>query len=107
MSETSQISLFGTEGVDSLQKNGFRSTANAVAEIVDNSIQAKSENVQIILSSKNPDATIMLTDGLIVFSSFMRSKPVILGIFWSVMTKSKFIFLKRSNAWTGFSSEKT
>ena len=66
MSENSQISLFGTEGVDSLQKNGFRRTANAVAEIVDNSIQARSENVQIILRSKNEGGYQRVKDVLII-----------------------------------------
>ena len=48
-----QIPLFGASGVDSLRDNGFKNTAYAVAEIVDNAIQAKATKIDIYLVSQN------------------------------------------------------
>ena len=48
-----QIPLFGASGVYSLRDNGFKNTAYAVAEIVDNAIQAEATKIDIYLVSKN------------------------------------------------------
>lgn len=41
--------LMGTDNILELQDNGYKSTVSAIAEIIDNSIQADSENVDIII----------------------------------------------------------
>lgn len=41
--------LMGTENILELQDNGYKSTVSAIAEIVDNSIQADSKNVDIVV----------------------------------------------------------
>jgi len=48
-----QIPLFGASGVDSARDNGFKNTAYAVAEIVDNAIQAEATKVDVYLVSQN------------------------------------------------------
>ena len=48
-----EIPLFGASGVDSLRDNGFKNTAYAVAEIVDNAIQAEATKIDIYLVSQN------------------------------------------------------
>ena len=41
--------LMGTDNILELQDNGYKSTVSAISEIVDNSIQANAENVDIII----------------------------------------------------------
>ena len=44
-----QCTFFDPRGVFSLKKNGYRHTSTALAELVDNSIQAGAKNVEIVL----------------------------------------------------------
>ena len=46
-----QIPLFGASGVYSLRDNGFKNTAYAVAEIVDNAIQAEATKIDVYFKS--------------------------------------------------------
>ncbi len=41
--------LMGTDNLFGLQDNGYKSTVSAIAEIIDNSIQAEAKNVDIII----------------------------------------------------------
>jgi histidine kinase/DNA gyrase B/HSP90-like ATPase len=43
------VHYFDPNGVESLRDNGYRDTAMALAELLDNSIQAESSNIEIIL----------------------------------------------------------
>lgn len=45
-------SFFDPQGVHSLRKNGYRHTSTALAELVDNSIQADAKNIEIVLIQK-------------------------------------------------------
>ena len=52
MSNQIQIPLMGAMGATQLQNNGYKNSATAIAEIVDNSIQAKATDVKITLITK-------------------------------------------------------
>ena len=59
--------LMGTDNILDLQNNGYKSTVSAIAEIVDNSIQANASNVDIILlanttSNRNVIEEILILD---------------------------------------------
>jgi len=43
------IPLYGNNNMGQLQNNGYKSTVSAISEIVDNSIQWKAKNIQIVL----------------------------------------------------------
>jgi len=47
-----RLPLMGAMGATQLQNNGYKNTASAIAEIVDNSIQAESSNIDIHLITK-------------------------------------------------------
>ncbi len=49
MSEQLQIPLMGALGATQLQNNGYKNSATAIAEIVDNSIQADAKEIIISL----------------------------------------------------------
>ncbi len=53
---------------------GYRSLADAVAELVDNSIQANANNVQVSLFAEHPEPTLaVLDDGCGMTSRAMRT----------------------------------
>ena len=41
------------QGTSQMQNNGYRSSANAISELIDNSIQAEAENIDIIIIFQN------------------------------------------------------
>ena len=57
MDDTQNFAFFDPQGVYSLRKNGYRHTSMALAELVDNSIQAGAKNVEIILIQKQKSVT--------------------------------------------------
>ena len=66
----SQNNAITPEFLWSQRKNGYRNTASAVSELVDNSLQAEAENINIILISKADDSikridrVIVVDDGI-------------------------------------------
>ena len=44
--------LMGTDNIFGLQDNGYKSTVSALAEIIDNSIQASAKNIDLIITIK-------------------------------------------------------
>ncbi len=67
--EQSKRPLMGTDNILDLQNNGYKSTVSAIAEIVDNSIQAQAKNIDIILindtnkHSDNINEIMIIDDG--------------------------------------------
>ncbi len=49
MSEFGKRPLMGTDNILELQDNGYKSTVSAIAEIIDNSIQASSTKIDIVI----------------------------------------------------------
>ena len=50
--------LLGTDNILEMQDNGYKSTVSAISEIVDNSIQAKSKKIEIVIvrnTTRNSD----------------------------------------------------
>lgn len=49
MPKNSKRPLQGTDNILELQENGYKSTVSAISEIIDNSIQANSKNVEVVI----------------------------------------------------------
>jgi hypothetical protein len=82
MDNTQNFAFFDPQGVYSLRKNGYRHTSMALAELVDNSIQAGANNVEIILIQKQKSVTRKQwhVDEVLVFDDGDGMTPEVLQI---------------------------
>ena len=58
--------LMGTDNILELQENGYKSTVSAICEIIDNSIQANSKNIDVVIIKNNKKQTNEIDEILII-----------------------------------------
>ena len=72
------ISIFSTQVIESMRDNGFKSTASALAELIDNSIEAGADKIRVITFEKKSGSSRKEVDSIAIFDNGSGMSPEIM-----------------------------
>ena len=67
--------LFNEHAIQSFRDNGYKSTASAVAEIIDNSIEAKADNIRVLMFEESKNTRHKRVDSIAIYDDGTGMSP--------------------------------
>ncbi|MFL2832614.1 MAG: ATP-binding protein [Coraliomargaritaceae bacterium] len=77
-SNDTPISIFSPQVIESMRDNGFKSTASALAELIDNSIEAGADKIRVITFEKKSGSKQKFVDSIAIYDNGSGMSPEIM-----------------------------